>query len=106
MLELASQLVSFVISVSLTVLAARRIRLDRSRVAAVFSGAAVSFLFSIVSDFSFAYASASYDRSFEAVISRALFSAVIGCVVSFFATSAMKEAAAAAGETKKPPLPG
>lgn len=93
MLDTISQLVSFVVTVSLTVFVARRAKRTRSRAVAVACGTGASILLSVVNDFSFTYATADYDRSLELVLSRALVSAAIGIIVSSFATrpSSMKK---------------
>ena len=96
MLATISLFIGFVLSVTVTTLVARRAKANgRGRVRAVMFGALASTVLSVVSDFTLAYAQQEYDRSLEAVGSRALVAAVIGLVIAFFATSksAMREAA-------------
>ncbi|MBU6463585.1 MAG: hypothetical protein KGK01_02025 [Bradyrhizobium sp.] len=54
---------------------------------AVVAGASVSSVFSVFSDFTFAYAEQEYDRSLEAVMSRAFVAAIVGLAIAFFVTS-------------------
>jgi uncharacterized membrane protein (DUF4010 family) len=94
MWEIISQLIGFVLSVAVTTSVARRVKASGDRrVRAVAAGALASTVLSVISDFTLAYAYQGYDRSLEAVISRALVAAFIGLVIAFFATSksAMKE---------------
>ncbi|MBR0712717.1 hypothetical protein [Bradyrhizobium liaoningense] len=88
--------IGFVLSVTATVLVARRVKANGgSRVRSVVFGALVSAGLSVVSDFTLAYAEQGYDHSKEGVVSRAAVAALIGLVIAFFATSksAMRAAA-------------
>jgi hypothetical protein len=88
MLATISLLVGFVLSVTVTTLIARRVKANGGlRVRAVAAGALASTVLSVVSDFTLAYSEKIYDRSLEAVASRALVAAFIGLAVAFFATS-------------------
>jgi hypothetical protein len=88
MLATISLLVGFVLSVAVTTLIARRVIANGGRrVRAVAIGALASTVLSVVSDFTLAYAEQVYDRSLEAVMSRAFVATFIGLAIAFFATS-------------------
>ncbi|MFN5452791.1 hypothetical protein [Bradyrhizobium sp.] len=88
MLAMVSLLIGFVLSVTVTALVARCINSNGGgRVRAVMLGALASTVLSVLSDFTLAYAQQEYDRSLEAVVSRALVAAFIGLVISLFVTS-------------------
>jgi heme/copper-type cytochrome/quinol oxidase subunit 3 len=85
MMATISRLVGFVLSVAVTTLIARRVISNGGRrVRAVATGALASTVLSVVSDFTLAYAEQVYDRSLEAVMSRALVATFIGLAIAFF----------------------
>jgi hypothetical protein len=87
-LAIISLLVGFVLSVTVTTLTARRVKANGGRrVRAVAAGVLASTVLSVISDFTLAYSEQVYDRSLEAVMSRALVAAFIGLAIAFFATS-------------------
>jgi hypothetical protein len=53
-----------------------------SRLSASAAGGLASAVVSVISDFTFAYAASFYDRSFEAVLSRAVGAFIIGCLIA------------------------
>jgi hypothetical protein len=79
--------IGFVLSVTVTTMVARRVKASGGRARAIVAGALASTALSVTSDFTLAYFAQGYDRSLEAVTSRALVAAFIGLVIAFFVTS-------------------
>jgi hypothetical protein len=87
-LATVSLLIGFLLSITLTTFVARRVKANGGRrIRAVAAGALSSTVLSVVSDFTLAYSEQVYDRSLEAVVSRAIVAALIGLVIAFFPTS-------------------
>jgi drug/metabolite transporter (DMT)-like permease len=57
----------------------------KSRLVALVGTAAMGFVLSVLSDFTFAYSADEYDRSFQMVTERGLISAVISALVGYLA---------------------
>ena len=88
MLSLLSQLIAFVVAVYAVFGVSRSLQESTgSRTQAILGGVLAGAAVSVFSDFTFSFAAANYDRSFEAVMSRAISSGIISVMVSFFSTT-------------------
>jgi hypothetical protein len=87
MLSLLSQLVAFAVSVSVVSGVSRHLQFSTgSRAKAVLGGVLAGIVTSIISDFTFSYATPGYGRDIEAVIARAIASTIFSAALSFIMT--------------------
>jgi hypothetical protein len=87
MLSLFSQFIAFVISVCVVSGVSRHLHfVTGGRAKPVLGGVLAGIVTSIISDFTFSYATPGYDRDIEAVIARAIASALFSAALSFIMT--------------------
>jgi O-antigen/teichoic acid export membrane protein len=85
LLKLLTQLIAFAVSFAIVTAVARWTMRSWGRVSIVLTATAVAgALWSVFTDFTFAYADPEWDRSAEAVIQRALLMAVISMILGYF----------------------
>jgi hypothetical protein len=88
MLSTLSQLFAFALSVLVVSAATRHLQFSTgSRGKAILGGIVAGIIVSVISDFTFSYATTGWERDIESVIARALVSILLSAPLSFVMTT-------------------